>query len=117
MKTISERLIFFRENHLKITQSEFCEICNMIEKSSISQQNISQWENSEGQPNRRKMAVILKAFPELNRTWIEEGVGPMLIEKNIGPKIEEDEIELHPAYRRLQKKYLEALEKLNDLKK
>lgn len=78
MKTFAERLVFFRQNHLGLSQHGFCEMCDKVEKKAISQQNISQWENGEGKPNLKKMGVIAKAFPMLNRDWIEIGFGDML---------------------------------------
>lgn len=80
MNTLAKRLIYFRESHLKITQAEFCDRCNAIKQKSVSQQNISQWENNDGSPSRKKMDIILKAFPELNAGWLFNGGNePMLL--------------------------------------
>lgn len=78
MNTFASRLILFRETHLSITQTEFCDRCNKIVPGSVSQQNISQWENGEGKASTKKMSVITKAFPELNREWLEQGQGEMI---------------------------------------
>lgn len=82
MNTFANRLISFRENHLGITQKEFCERC----KNGVSQQNISQWEKGEGQPNLKKMFIIKTSFPELDTDWLLTGEGDMLNKLNTTPK-------------------------------
>lgn len=116
MKEIGKRLITFRNSIGYSKQSDFLQEIHKRVGLGISQGNLSHWESEKHPPDSKKLDLLKKAFPELNIHWLFSGEGEMLI-KNSGPKIEDQEIELHPAYRRLEKKYLALLEKVNELKK
>src|SRR4051812_19506860 len=71
MSTLGQRLIQFRE-HTTLNQEAFADKCG------VSQRNMSQWENDVHKPSRL-LGKIIKAFPELNIDWLENGNGNMLL--------------------------------------
>lgn len=73
-----------------------------------SKQNIDRYQT--GSYKKPDHELLNKIFDFLN---IDKKLLPVIS----GPKIEDQEIELHPVYRRLEKKYLALLEKVNELKK
>lgn len=110
MKT-GERLLEFIHS-LGIDPSEFADAIGI---SRTTLHHIVSGKGRGNDPSKETIEKISKKYPALNINWLLTGNGERGI-SNAGPKIEDQEIELHPAYRRLWKKYTELLEKVNDLK-
>lgn len=109
MENIANRIKYIRESLLKLSQDE------LAEAVGVSQMLISYWEAGTRNPKGQNVDKIIE-FCESKGIMLSKA---LVLISNADPKIEdqEQEIELHPAYRRLWKKYTELLEKVNDLKK
>lgn len=72
MNEISSRLLKIRV--------KLCDDNNNIfaEKLGISKQQASNYVNGKSNPGQKKLEEVLDAFPEVNRTWLILGEGPML---------------------------------------
>lgn len=109
---IRERLLEFIHG-LGIDSVEFAKHVGV---NSTTMHHIISDKGRKNKPSLETINKILDKYPELSRDWLEKGVEPKFTLKS-GPAIEDQQIELHPLYRKLEKKYLIVLEKLNDLKK
>ena len=73
--TVKERLIKYLK-HKGIGQTKF-EMMAGLSRGYIS--------NIKKEPTTSKLLIILNAAPDLNRTWLETGEGPMLNDSDVTP--------------------------------
>jgi transcriptional regulator with XRE-family HTH domain len=72
MSDFSERIKRFREEHAGKNKTQFAEFIK------TKQQYIGFWESGRNKPDLENLALIRKAYPELNIDWLLFGEGNML---------------------------------------
>lgn len=73
MKEVGKRLITFRVSLGYIKQADFLQEIEKRVGPGISQGNISHWESGKYVPERAKLKLLTKAFPQLNTDWLFYG--------------------------------------------